>query len=102
MYRAFYAAQWSEGSTKEWCMKTGAHNLITGVSVGGSNAWYMLGHVYFDRAFSNRMVQILEDEYDKPETVDKLWEELFIDHIKEFKMVVRPYKEGVINEFDSL
>lgn len=102
VYRAFYAAQWSEGSTKEWCMKTGAHNLITGVSVGGSNAWYMLGHVYFDRAFSNRMVQILEDEYDKPETVDKLWEDLFIDHIKEFKMVVRPYKEGVINEFDSL
>ena len=102
VWHAYYAAQWSEGPTKEWCMKTGSHDRIVDVSVGGSNAWYMLGHVYFDRAFSRHMVEVLEAEYDKPETVDKLWEDLFIDHIKEFDMVVRPYDDGVINEFDSL
>ena len=52
VWHAYYAAQWSEGSTSEWCMKTGSHDRIIDVSVGGSHAWYMLGHVYFDRAFS--------------------------------------------------
>lgn len=102
VWHAYYAAQWSEGPTDEWCMKTGPHNRIIDVSVGGSNAWYMLGHVYFDRTFSKHMVEVLESEYDKPETIDKLWEDIFIDHIKEFDLVVRPYDDGVINEFDSL
>lgn len=102
VWHAYYAAQWSEGSTSEWCMKTGSHDRIIDVSVGGSYAWYMLGHVYFDRAFSKHMVEVLESEYDKPETIDKLWEDLFIDHIKEFDMVIRPYDDGIINEFDSL
>lgn len=102
VWRAYYAAQWSDGVTKEWCMSTGAQGRITGVTVGGKHAWYMLGHVFFDRAFSKHMIEILEAEYDKPETKDKLWEDLFIDHIDEFDMFVRPYPEGVINEFDSL
>ena len=45
---------------------------------------------------------ILEAEYDKPETTDKLWEDLYIEHIKELDMVIKKYPEGEINEFDSL
>lgn len=102
VFHAYYAAQWAEGPTKEWCMTTGAQGRIVDVTVGGRDAWYMLGHVYFDQAFSSRMVEILDSEYGLPQTVDKMWEDLFIDHIKEFDMVVRPYPAGVINEFDSL
>lgn len=102
VYEAYYAAQFAEGHTEEWCLEVGAHNRIKGVHIGGENAWYMLGHVYFDRAFSNRFARILEEEYPRPETADKLWEDLFIDHIDELKMVVRKYDTGIINEFDSL
>ncbi len=102
VFKAYYSAQYAEGPTKEWCMETGAGGRITKVTIGGSNSWYMLGHVYFDRAFSERFVKILEAEYDRPETVDMLWEDLYIEHIKELDMVLRPYPAGVINEFDSL
>ncbi|WEV65550.1 phosphotransferase [Bifidobacterium sp. ESL0764] len=102
VWKAYYAAQYSEGPTKEWCMTTGAHGRITSVEVGGSDSWFMLGHVYFDRAFSKKFRAILEAEYDLPETRDKLWESLYIEHIKELDMELRPYKKGVINEFDSL
>lgn len=102
VFKAYYSAQYAEGPTKEWCMETGAGGRITKVTVGGSNSWYMLGHVYFDRAFSERFVKILEEEYDRPETVDMLWEDLYIEHIKELDMVLRPYPAGAINEFDSL
>ena len=56
VFKAYYSAQYAEGPTKEWCMETGAGGRITKVTVGGSNSWYMLGHVYFDRAFSERFV----------------------------------------------
>ena len=62
----------------------------------------MIGHAYFDRAFSERFTEILIEEYDKPETVDKLWEHLYVDHIRELDMVIKRYESGIIYEFDSL
>lgn len=102
VYQAYYSGQYVQGPTPEWCLTTGAGGRITGASVGGHDAWTMLGHVYFDRAFSTAFRSILEQEYDLPETAPKLWESIFIDHVKELNMVLRRYPEGVINEFDSV
>ena len=102
VWKAYYSAQFFEGSTDEWCMETGAHGRITKVEIGGSDAWGMIGHAYFDREFSSRFRKILETEYDLPETRGKLWEHLYIDHIREFDMRIRRYDPPVIHEFDSL
>lgn len=102
VFEAYYSAQFAEDHTDEWCLEIGAHNRIKSVHIGGENSWYMLGHAYFDHAFSERFSSILEDEYPLPETTDKLWEDLFIDHVDELDMVVRKYDSGIINEFDSL
>lgn len=102
VYQAYYAAQYAQGPTKEWCIKTGYRDRITGVTIGGADAWYMIGHAYFDRAFSQRFTEILDAEYDLPQTADKLWEEIYLDHVKELDMVMRRYKPDSIFEFDSL
>ena len=103
VWKAYYAAEFSEGPTKEWCLEFDSKQRITGVHIGGSGAWYiMLGHAYFDRAFSKRFGEILVAEYDDPRTTDKLWEELFIGHVDELDMEVRRYDTGMIFEFDSL
>lgn len=102
VWKAYYAAEWSEGPTEEWCLEVGARNRITGVSIGGESAWYMIGHAYLDRAFSSRMRRILEAEYDLPQTRDKLWEDLYAEHVSEFDMSVRRYDPPTIHEFDSL
>lgn len=102
VWKAYYAAQYQAGYTPEWCMKTGAGQRIVSVSIGGSDAWYMVGHVYFDKAFSSHFVEILEREYDLPVTAGKLWEQLYVDHIQEFDMVMKPYPDEAIFEFDSL
>lgn len=102
VYQAYYAGQYQEGATKEWCMRLGSKDRIDAVTIGGSDAWYMMGHVYFDRAFSKRFVEILEREYDLPQTADKLWEQIYIEHIDELDMVCRKYDSGIIHEFDSL
>ncbi|MBF4804247.1 NTP transferase domain-containing protein [Lancefieldella rimae] len=102
VYDAYYSATYVAGPTKEWCLKEGPGGRITGVEIGGFDAWVMLGHVYFDRAFSKRFVEILESVYERPETADKLWEDIYADHIKQLSMTIRKYPDGVINEFDSL
>ena len=102
VYQAYYAAQYVEGPTQEWCISTGPGGRITGVTVGGHDAWTMMGHVYFDRAFSAGFRRILEEVYELPETAPKLWEQIYIEHIKDLDMVIRRYPAGVVNEFDSL
>lgn len=102
VWKAYYAAEYEAGATKEWCMTTGANGRITKVTVGGHDAWVMLGHAYFDREFSRKFVCFLEEDYDKPETAGKLWESIYLDHIADLDMVSRQYPKGVIYEFDSL
>ena len=102
VYKAYYSAQYIEGPTEEWCITTGPGERITDIEVGGADAWIMLGHVYFDRVFSATFRRILETVYHLPETAPKLWEAIYIEHVKELDMVMRRYPEGMINEFDSV
>lgn len=102
VYKAYYSAEYVEGPTNEWCITTGGGGRITGAKVGGADAWTMLGHVYFDRTFSSRFREILRAVYHLPETSGKLWESIYLDHVKELDMVIRKYPAGVIYEFDSV
>lgn len=102
VYRAYYATVFEEGTTAEYCViEKGRDRLIAGATVGGSDAWTMMGHVYWDREFSARFLEVLDRVYDFPETAGKLWEDIYIDHIDGLSMVSRHYPAGVIWEFDS-
>lgn len=102
VYQAYYSAQYVAGPTQEWCLSIGAKDRITAATIGGRDSWVMLGHAYFDRQFSATFKRILEKVYPLPETAPKLWEAIYLDHIKDLTMVIRRYPDGVINEFDSL
>ncbi len=98
----YYAAVYSDGETKEWCMEYDEKGIITNVTIGGSNAWYMLGHTFWSKEFSSKFLEILLNEYEKPETTDLLWESIYINHINELSMKIRKYSDDVIFEFDTL
>ena len=51
----------------------------------------MLGHVFWSQEFSKKFLSILENEYNNPETADKLWESIYIEHIAELQMKIRKY-----------
>lgn len=99
---SYYAAVYQEGETKEWCMKYDENNYIYDVTVGGENSWVMLGHIFFSEQFSKKFVEILCNEINNPETQDKLWENIYIEHLNELKMKIRKYDNDEIFEFDSL
>ena len=98
----YYAAVYADGPTKEWCMKYSRDGIVCDVQIGGENAWYMLGHTFWDESFSKRFVEILEQEYEFPETADLLWESIYIKHLDELKMKIRMYEKTMIFEFDTL
>ena len=98
---SYYAAVYIEGETGEWCILE-EDGLIKDVKVGGQDSWVMLGHVFWSESFSRSFLHILEDEYEWPETADKLWETIYIEHINELPMRIRKYPSDFIFEFDTL
>ena len=98
----YYAAVYANGPTKEWCMECDSDGTIRDVQVGGENAWYMLGHTFWDETFSKKFLEILEAEYNLPQTADLLWESIYIKHLDELKMKIRKYSDDVVFEFDTL
>ena len=83
-------------------MEVDEQGFVSSVSIGGHDAWYMLGHTFWSPAFSAEFLRILEREYDLPQTADKLWEQLYREHLDVLKMRMRRYPAGVICEFDTL
>lgn len=99
---AYYAAVYAEGETAEWCMEEDEDGNISKISIGGKNAWYMLGHAFWSHKFSRTFVKILEEIYDFPETKDLLWEGIFMAHLDVLKMKIKKYPGNYIFEFDTL
>ena len=98
---SYYSAVYMEGDTGEWCISEDG-GWIKDVKVGGQDSWVMLGHVFWSESFSRYFLHILEDEYELPETADKLWETIYIEHINELPMKIRKYPADFIFEFDTL
>jgi len=100
---SYYSALYANGPTKEYCLTVDAADNITGVTVGGRNRWYMVGHVYFSKDFSDRFKNILSEEYAGEETRLGYWEDVYIKYLQELpSMKIHRYTEHDILEFDSL
>lgn len=99
---SYYAALYSENHTNEWCLTEDAEGYISSVKIGGDHAWYMMGHTFWNEEFCKEFIRILMSEYEKKETVDKLWESIYMGHLDTLKMRIRKYPDSAIFEFDSL
>lgn len=100
---SYYSALYAEGKTNEYCLITDAEDQITDVKVGGHDSWYMVGHVFFNHEFSEKFRKLMIKEYCNKTTKQGYWEDLYIRYIDQLpKMKINRYKEGDIQEFDSL
>lgn len=100
---SYYSARYANGETGEYCLAIDESDNITDVTIGGENAWYMVGHVYFSYDFSCKFREILGKEYVNEKTRQCYWEDVYISHIKELPaMKIHRYNDDEINEFDSI
>lgn len=98
-----YSAIYADGPTDEYCLTVDAQDIITGVSIGGHDSWYMVGHVFFSEDFSSAFSALLVREYENEETRLGYWEDVYIKHLNELPpMRMKRYDRKDIEEFDSI
>lgn len=103
VYCSYYASIHVKEKTDEWYMKSDSMHRITQISKSGEEGDIMLGHVYWNKDFSKAMSNFLVKHHDVGDYDQTLWEQILLDHIKEFPtMLVRTYPHKDIFEFDSL
>lgn len=101
--KSFYSSLYARGSTGEYCLSLDDNDNIKSVTVGGSDSWYMVGHVYFSEEFSKKFKPLMKSEYEKTETRQGYWEDVYIRNIDQLPaMQIHKYRDGEIFEFDSL
>lgn len=99
----YYSALYVEGETGEYCLTVDENENITEVKIGGKDAWYMVGHAYFNNEFSAKFREIMKKEYDRGETRLGYWEDVYLRYIKELPpLKIHKYQSHEIEEFDSL
>lgn len=102
-YSSYAAASEMGCAPGEYYLETkGLKRRIVGAHLGGEGGFAMMGHTYWDAEFSNSFIDILQSEWMRPGTADKLWDEIFFAHVDVLNMRMRVYPAGVIHEFDSL
>lgn len=99
---SYYAVQYSDGCTGEWCVEVDDYDRICKIVVGGKNAWYLSGHAFFDEKYSAKFRSILQEEYSEENVRRGYWEDIYVRHIHELKMKVKRYSREDFYEFDSL
>ena len=102
IYRGYYSTIFVEGETDEYCATEDSNNMIVDIQIGGKNTWAMVGHVYFDRAFSEKFVKILETEFKHVPYKEQLWEDYYTRNVHELHLEARHYSADIVKEFDSL
>lgn len=101
--QSFYSVLYAGGETNEYCLDVDDKDNIISVTVGGCDSWFMIGHVYFSKDFSNKFREIMAKEYDHEATRLGYWEDVYIRHIADLpSMRIMRYADHEIEEFDSL
>lgn len=101
--KSYYSSLYANGKTDEYCLTFDAEGNITEVAIGGHDAWYMIGHVYFSEDFSKAFKQFLIAEYEKEEIKCSYWEDVYIRYIQKLPLMkIHRYCEADIEEFDSI
>ena len=96
VYSPYLSACFAENAHGEYFLDADSENRIISISRDGDHRYFSRGPAYFDQAFSKQFLSIISDEYRKPATADKLWDDLLMDHINELEIYMKPYDPGII------
>lgn len=97
---ANYSSIYQSGPSNEWFISTDENNNINSVKIGGNDGWIMLGPAFWDASFSSTFSSILEESIDQ--VANKLWEEIYLEHIDRLNLKIKKFPNNTIFEFDSI
>lgn len=103
VYQSYYSGVRVEEKTNEWYMIPDSKMNISKVKKTGTDGYIMLGHAYWDRAFSSAIVGILNEDHGVGNYDQVIWEQILLENVRDLPpMEVKEYPRDIIFEFDSL
>ena len=103
VYQSYYAAVHVTEKTNEWYMLGDKKGNLAKVQKGCVEGDIMLGHVYWNAAFSKAMLEILAADQGVGVYDQQLWEQILADRVRKLPpMEIKVYPKDTIFEFDSL
>lgn len=99
---SYRACIYQHGRFNEFAVECSDADVITDMTVGGENAYAMVGHAYINKTFSKRFVSFLEKEINNFGISSLFWEEFYAKHIKQLTFYKKEYNANSILEFDSI
>lgn len=103
-FDSYYTSVYAAGKTAERGFITDEDDRMLETFYGDRcyDIWVTLGYAFFSEQFSQKILRILEKEYDLPKTKNKFWADIQDEHFEELYMYAKRCASHVINEFDSL
>lgn len=102
VYDSYYACKYTDSFLDEYCVKkVDKEGYIQAIKKGGEKSWYTIGEAYFSSTFSEKFVELLENELYAPNLKYMLWDDFQIKHIDVLRLRCVKYDESECKEFDT-
>lgn len=103
-YDAYYCTVYVPGKTAERGIVTDNDDKILKTMYGDKcfDIWVTLGYAFFNNRFSKNFINILDVEFNQPETKGKFWADIQDEHLDKLYMYAKRCDRNCIQEFDSL
>lgn len=102
VWRSYFAAQYSEGYTDEYVLKTDKNGKIVQYYPAGEDCWYQMGEMYFDRKTAQDFLNLLKKEYDYPGIADMKVDDFFMRHLSSLDFYMEKRDSDAVLEFDNI
>lgn len=99
---SYRACSYQVGKFREFAVTVSDANVITGMTVGGSDSLAMVGHAYMNEKFSSIFRSLMEKEINDFGVANMFWEEFYAKHIKELTLYMTEFEANNILEFESI
>ena len=78
-------------STDDWCFETNKNNIITRMTIGGTNCHHMYGISYWSAEDGARLADDIKKVYEMPGGKERYWDQVALEYcLNNYKVEVRP------------
>lgn len=99
---SYRACMYQSGKFREFAVKVSDADVITDLSVGGTDSLAMVGPAYMNEKFSSLFRSFMEREIDDFGVASMFWEEFYKKHISELTFYKKEFALKSILEFDCI
>lgn len=100
--KSYRTCSYLDGKFSEFSIDFSNENVISDFAVGGGNQYAMVGIAYFNKTFSKKIVEYMNEEIDDFGVSSLFWEEFYAKHIKKLTMYMKNISSTDVYEFDDI